>query len=210
MDVCALCRGTITQEYFRVAGEIVCPACVEKERVKDLATRAQHLRRGFFYSVGAAVLGSFVMFLVDALANMVGGASLLSAGAFLRGTATLILGAFIGSAARAGAKRRGSRWLQVSVVVLTYLAWSMAFVPLVLAAIPRAKLSADAMLKVGLLGPALPVLSLLNNVLNITGLVAVAVSCAGAWQTAARVDPVDGPFDTRDRMAERPMFKPLR
>lgn len=162
MDTCAVCRAAIEREYFRVATVVVCPACVELERTKENASKTKHFRRGLLFASGAAIVSSLILWLVDEFSTVSGG-SLFSAGSMLRGTATLFSGAFIGMVAMTGAKKRGSRRLQVSAVILTYLAFSMAFVPFLLTKVPSEKLTPSLVVYLIALGPVLPVLGLIKN-----------------------------------------------
>jgi hypothetical protein len=205
---CHFCSGAITTSYYRVGPVMACEGCVEKERANELANRGKFFRRGLLFAIPAAFAGSLMMWGIDEL-SMMSGSSLMSPGAFLRGAATLFLGFMVGEAGRSGAKKRGSRALQVSVAILTYLAYSMAIVPYVLSRTPSAKITLLSVAWLFLLAPAYPFLALMKSLLAITGLVVLFLAICKAWAATAPAIPVSGPFDVTDKYAEKPLFKGL-
>jgi hypothetical protein len=160
------------------------------------------------FAIPAAISGCLIMWGVFSLSGN-GDSSMFSAGAFLRGTGVVLLGYLIGAAAMAGAKKRGSRPLQVSAVILTYLAYCFAFVPLILTQASSSKRTVPYVGTLLLVAPAIPFLALMKNLIAITGLVVLFVACYSAALATGSIIQVSGPFDVNDRMAERPMFKGL-
>jgi hypothetical protein len=146
---------------------------------------------------------------VFSLSGIGDSSSPFSGGAFLRGTGVVFLGYFIGIAAMDGAKKRGSRPLQVSAVVLTYLAYCFAFVPLILSQVSSSRRTGPHLATLLLLAPVIPFLALMKNLMAITGLMTLFVACSFAVSATKPLIEVTGPFDVNDRMAEKPMFKGL-
>ena len=203
MNTCRFCSCAIAISYYRVGTVMVCPACVEKERANELANRGKFFRRGLLFAIPAALAGSLMMWGVDEFST-ISGSSVYSPGAYLRGLATMFLGVLVGAAALWGAKRRGSRALQVSAAILTYLAYSMAIVPYVLSQTPSAKITPLSVAALFAAAPAFPFLALKKSWLAITGLSILLCAVWVAWRGTAPVVPVIGPFDATDRNAEKP------
>ncbi len=187
---------------------MACVACVEKERASELANRGKFFRRGLLFAIPAALVGSLMMWGIDEFST-ISGSSLMSPGAFLRGAATLFLGFVVGEAALWGAKKRGSRALQVSAAILTYLAYSMAIVPYVLSRTPSGEITPFSVAWLFLIGPAYPFLALMKSPVAITGLIVLFVAICKAWAATAPAIHVSGPFDVTDKQTERPLFKGL-
>jgi hypothetical protein len=188
---------------------MACPACVAKEKENERVNKGRFFRRGLLFAIPAAILGCLIMWGVFSLSGYGDSSSPFSGGAFLRGTGVVFLGYLIGAAAMAGAKKRGSRPLQVGAVILTYLAYCFAFVPLILSQASSSKRTLPYVGTLVLLAPAIPFLALMKNLIAITGLVVLFVACYSAALATGPIIQVSGPFDVNDRMAERPMFKGL-
>jgi hypothetical protein len=208
VNVCRFCSGAITTSYYRVGRVMACPACVERERAKEIANKGKFFRRGLLFAVPAAVAGSLMMWGVDEFSSL-GGSSLYSPGAFLRGGATVFLGALIGTAAMQGAKKRGSRMLQISAAVLTYLAYSMGIGLYALNRMPSGTVTLSSVGVLFLIAPAFPFLAVMKSWLAITGLSVLFLTISGVWKSTAPVVPVSGPFDATDKYAEKPLFRGL-
>jgi hypothetical protein len=116
-DHCQFCHQPITATYFRVNDAMACLGCTEKARgelAKD--THAAYMR-GLLYGVGAAVVG---MILYATFAIMTG---------IIIGYVSLAVGWMVGNAILKGSGGVGGRRYQITAVLLTYCAVSMAAVP---------------------------------------------------------------------------------
>ena len=209
MNACYFCRGAITRDYFRVQTVMACPTCVAKEREKERASKGRFFRRGLFFAIVATIPGCLLMWGIFTLSGYGDSSSLFSAGALLRGMGIAFLGYIIGAAAMAGAKKRGNRSLQVSAIILTYLAYCLAFVPLTLSHVASSRRTVPYIATLIVLAPAIPFLAVMKNLVAITGLAAIFVACSVAGGATGPKVQVTGPFDVNDRMAEKPMFKGL-
>ncbi|HLI76222.1 MAG TPA: hypothetical protein VKV02_04690 [Acidobacteriaceae bacterium] len=193
MDHCASCRSEIPSGYYRVGTAIACASCVNKFESTEAANRGRYLRRGLLFGFGAAVVCWLVMWGVNALSSFTGG-GVWGPGALFRGAATMFAGGLIGTAAKDGARKRGSRPLQIGAVVLTYLAWCMSLVAAIASNTPPARFSSGFLTDLILLGPVLPFLIASKNILAVTGIVVACLACAAAWKASAGTDLVTGPF----------------
>jgi hypothetical protein len=209
MNACHFCRGAITRDYFRVHAVMACPTCVAKERENERVNKGRFFRRGLFFAILAAILGCLAMWGIFGLSGLSDSSSLFSRGALLRGTGVVFLGYIIGAAAIAGAKKRGSRSLQISAMILTYLAYCFAFVPLILSQMPSSRRTVPYVATLMMLAPAIPFLAVWKNLMAITGLAAIFIACSFARRATGPMIQVTGPFDVNDRTAEEPMFKGL-
>jgi hypothetical protein len=181
---------------------------VEKERANELANKGRFYRRGLFFAIPAALAGSLMMWGIDEFSIM-SGSSLYSPGAYLRGLGIVFLGILIGGAAMSGAKKRGSRALQISVAILTYLSYSMALGLYAVNKMPSSMITLTSIVLVFLIAPAFPFLALKKSLFAITGLFILFGAMYVAWKNTAPVVPVSGPFDVTDKYAEKPLFKGL-
>jgi len=117
-DHCQFCHQPITGTYFRVNEAMACLTCAQKARgelAKD--TRAAYMR-GLLYGIGAAVVG---MILYATFAIMTG---------IIIGYVSLAVGWMVGNAILKGSGGVGGRRYQITAVLLTYSAVSMAAVPI--------------------------------------------------------------------------------
>src|SRR3984885_11412558 len=116
--ICKSCGKSITGASYRVNGVPVCGNCAQ--RVKDQMPVDSHAAfvRASFFGVGGAILG---------LALYVGFA--LATG-WIVGFVSLAVGYIVGKAIMFGSGGVGGRRYQVAAVLLTYIAVSMAAVPL--------------------------------------------------------------------------------
>jgi hypothetical protein len=208
VNVCRFCSGAITSSYYRVGPVMACPACVERERTKELANKGKFFRRGLLFAIPAALVGSFMIWGVDEFSSL-GGSSLYSPAAFLRGGATVFLGFLIGAAAMRGAKKRGSRMLQICTSVLTYIAYSMGIGLYLLNRMPAGTIRPSSVVALFPIALAFPFLALMKSWTAITGLIVLFATISGVWKSTAPIVPVSGPFDATDKYAEKPLFRGL-
>ncbi len=126
-DVCKVCKTTITGVYYRANGSMVCGSCADRlQRELPQDSHAAFVRAGLFglggFAVGLALYAGFVI---------ITGISI--------GYAALAVGWIVGKAMMMGSKGIGGKRYQVTAVLLTYAAVSMAFIPIVFSLINKDK-----------------------------------------------------------------------
>ena len=202
--ICKSCGKSITGAYYRVNGVPVCGNCAQ--RIKDQIPLDSHSAfvRGICFGVGGAILG---------LALYVGFA--LATG-WIAGFVSLAVGYIVGKAIVFGSGGvGGGRRYQVAAVLLTYIAVSMAAVPIAIsqqikqknaqqqahASYPTtaAKPKTSPLRALGVLtviGLASPFLDLANPAHGAIGLIILFVGIRVAWRlTAGRVVNITGPIN---------------
>lgn len=200
--LCKSCGKSISGGFFRVNGVPVCGSCTQ--RIRDQLPVDSHTAfvRGIGCGVGGAVLG---------LALYVGFA--LATG-WIVGFVSLAVGYIVGKAVVFGSGGVGGRRYQVAAVLLTYIAVSMAAVPIAIshhmkqnsAQQPEASNPATAaqpkmhpLKPLGVLvgiGLASPFLDLADPAHGVIGLIILFVGIRIAWRlTASRTVSIVGPVN---------------
>lgn len=201
--VCKSCGKPITGAYYQANGVPVCGPCVQ--RIKDQAPVDSHSAfvRGICFGVGGAILG---------LALYVGFA--LATG-WIVGFVSLAVGYMVGKAIVFGSGGVGGRRYQVAAVLLTYIAVSMAAVPIAISqqmkqknAQQRAQASDSttavkpkmsplkAIGVLSIVGLLSPFLDLANPAHGVIGLIILFVGIRIAWTlTAGRAVSIIGPIN---------------
>ncbi|MFZ0774532.1 MAG: hypothetical protein WCA49_20095 [Candidatus Sulfotelmatobacter sp.] len=116
-DHCQFCHQPIATSYFRVNAAMTCPSCAEKVRMDLGLDTAGAFARSLLFGFGAAVLG----LILYATFMIVTGISL--------GYATLAVGWMVGKAMMKGSNGRGGRRYQIAAALLTYVASTLARIP---------------------------------------------------------------------------------
>jgi hypothetical protein len=117
-DHCQFCHQPIGGSYYRVNDSMACPGCTEKaygELARD--THAAYMR-GLLYGVGAAIVG-LILYATFAITTGI-----------IIGYVSLAVGWMVGKAMLKGSAGVGGRRYQITAVLLTYCAVSMAAVPI--------------------------------------------------------------------------------
>jgi hypothetical protein len=201
--ICKSCGKTITAASYRVNGVPVCGQCAQC--IKDQMPVDSHSAfvRGTCFGVGGAILG---------LALYVGFA--LATG-WIVGFVSLAVGYIVGKAIVFGSGGVGGRRYQVAAVLLTYIAVSMAAVPIAISqqmkqksaqqsAHASAPASADkpktsplkALGVLTVIGLASPFLDLANPMHGVIGLIILFVGIRIAWRlTAGNTVRITGPLN---------------
>jgi hypothetical protein len=118
---CPLCQTAMEGPYYQIQGVNVCPACAEARRTQqELPDSRQKFLRAFLYGSGAA----FASWVVWSVVEIATGMQL--------GILAIGVGWAVGTAIRKGTVGHTSRKYQIMAVLLTYLAISMSFIPLLL------------------------------------------------------------------------------
>jgi len=115
---CKSCGQAISGAYYRVNAALTCAACAQK--IKELMPKDSHSAfvRGVLFGVGGAILG-LVIYVAFALAT-----------GWMVGYISLAVGYIVGKAIVKGSGGVGGRRYQMAAVLLTYIAVSLAAVPI--------------------------------------------------------------------------------
>ena len=117
-DHCQFCHQPIGGTYYRVNDAMACPACADKARSQVSRDTQVAFMRALLFGVGAAVAG-MILYAVFAIAT-----------GLIIGYVSLAVGWMVGKAMMKGSGGVGGRRYQVTAALLTYLAVSMAAVPM--------------------------------------------------------------------------------
>ena len=210
--ICKACGQKISGEYYRLNGVPACASCTE--RLKSQLPQDSHpaFVRAVLFGIAAAILG-LVIYVAFALAT-----------GWVVGYVSLAVGYLVGKAIILGSRGAAGRRYQVVAVLLTYMAVSLAAVPIAIsqqlkqrgvqssanasavespppaqakdsATAARHKSVAAALGTLALLGLASPFLEMANPMHGRIGLIILLVGLQIAWKiTAARKLDVAGPL----------------
>src|ERR1700683_5139779 len=115
---CAACKRPIAGPYFQINGARACPECTKKIEAQIPKDSHAAFVRALAFGIGGAVLG-FALYVIFALAT-----------GLVIGFVSLAVGFIVGKAMHLGSRGVGGRRYQLAAVLLTYLAVSMAAVPI--------------------------------------------------------------------------------
>jgi hypothetical protein len=201
--LCKSCGRSISGGFYRVNGAPVCGSCAQRIRDQMPVDSHSAFVRGICCGVGGAILG---------LALYVGFA--LATG-WIVGFVSLAVGYIVGKAVVFGSGGVGGRRYQVAAVLLTYIAVSMAAVPIAIshhmkqnsaqqpaqasnpatAAQPKMHPLKALGVLVGI-GLASPFLDLADPAHGVIGLIILFVGIRIAWRlTASRTVSIVGPIN---------------
>jgi hypothetical protein len=124
---CVVCHKPISSSYFRVNGRMVCSPC--SERLKTSAPKDSHaaFSRAVAFGAGAAVAGLALYAAVTITTGL------------MIGYVSLAVGWMVGKAMMKGSGGIGGRRYQVTALLLTYAAVSVAAVPIAIAEFAKQK-----------------------------------------------------------------------
>jgi hypothetical protein len=188
---CKSCGQPISGAYYQVNGAVTCATCAQQ--VKDQIPKDSHtsFARGVLFGIGGAILG-LVLYVAVALTT-----------GLIIGFVSLAVGYIVGKAVVMGSGGLGGRRYQIAAVLLTYMAVSLAAVPIAIsqqmkqrsaqqhaqsgsATANAPKMSpAKAVATLALLGLASPFLALADPAHGIIGLIILFVGIRIAWRIAA-------------------------
>ena len=181
---CLACKSVIESSYFHLAGHVICPACAELVRGRQQRPPDALALRGVLFGLGAAAACSAAY----AVITMVTGLELA--------LISIAVGYLVGRAIRIGAGGLGARRLQIAAVVLTYLAITISYVPVIVRQLnaPAAKIL-SALPSVMAIAIVSPLLSLSDGVGGILGILIILFGLMQAWrQTARDARVLAGPY----------------
>jgi len=183
---CQICLNTLTHEFFKLNGRSVCPDCAAKAKAGN-AVDGGHaaFMQGLLVGGGAALLGLFVY------------AGFTIVTHFYFGYVAVAVGWLVGKAMMKGSNGVGGLRYQIAAVALTYLAISLASIPIMITEIAPAQ-EVDWVSKLpelALWGIFSPFIELRGGLFGIIGLVILGAGIRFAWRiTAARRLVVAGPY----------------
>jgi hypothetical protein len=117
-DRCRICGNLIAGEYYRVNNQMACATCAQQAQAGQPADSHAAYLRGLLLGIGAAIVGlaAYATFTVVT-------------GWYL-GYIALGVGWFVAKAIAKGSNGLGGRRYQITAVLLTYTAISMAAIPI--------------------------------------------------------------------------------
>jgi hypothetical protein len=117
-ETCQSCGAAISDRYFRINGALACPICASEAQAK--APKDTHVAfvRGLTFGIGGAILGLIVYAAFGILSG------------FVIGYVSLAVGWIVGKAIKKGSSGIGGLRYQISAVILTYAAVSLAAIPI--------------------------------------------------------------------------------
>jgi hypothetical protein len=201
---CKSCRQPISGAYYQVNGAVTCATCAQK--IKDQIPDDSHtsFARGILFGIGGAVLG-LVLYVAVALTT-----------GLIIGFVSLAVGYIVGKAVVMGSGGLGGRRYQIAAVLLTYMAVSLAAVPIAISQQMKQRSAqqhalsgsttanapkmspAKALATLALLGLASPLLALADPAHGIIGLIILFVGIRIAWRIAAgKPVKILGPLNER-------------
>jgi hypothetical protein len=206
--VCKSCGQAISGAYYQVNGATTCASCAQRLQAQVPKDSHSSFGRGVLFGVGGALLG-FIIYVAFAL--MTG---------LVAGIVSLAVGFLVGKAIIKGSRGIGGRRYQVAAVLLTYMAVSLAAVPIALSQYrkqhsaqqqaqvadptavqaPKPKMSiGQAVGMLTVLGLTSPFLGLSHPAQGIIGLIILFVGLRIAWRiTAGRPVNIVGPLRDPD------------
>lgn len=125
VDRCKSCNQTVTGNYYRINGVIVCPSCLEQVKEQLPKDTHQAYVTALLFGVGGGVLG------------LIGYAAFGIITGLAIGYVSLAVGYIVGKAMTMGSKGVGGRRYQITAALLTYAAVSLAAVPIDIAQIRK-------------------------------------------------------------------------
>lgn len=169
---CRSCQTPLTEIYHEANGNPVCTGCRERMEAA-LGGRNGSFTQAFLYGLGAAAVGCGIFMAVWALLHS------------RWGLVSIVVGALVGKAVRKGAGGAGGRSYQIVAVVLTYVAITLSYLPLLL---PHIRLPASAtgsilviLTAVGL-SLVFPFLILAQSASGILSLIVLGIGLWEAWK----------------------------
>src|SRR5262249_44696863 len=119
VEVCKLCNQPISGTYYRANTAMLCAGCAERIRQQIPKDSHPAFVRGILFGVGGCMLGLILY----------AGFTILTG--IEIGFVSLAVGWLVGKAIRMGSGGVGGRRYQIAAVLLTYIAVSLAFIPIV-------------------------------------------------------------------------------
>jgi hypothetical protein len=199
---CKSCGQPISGAYYEVNGAVTCSNCARQLKNQIPTDSHAAFARGVLFGIGGAILG-LVFYVAVALTT-----------GLIIGFVSLAVGYIVGKAVVMGSGGLGGRRYQIAAVLLTYMAVSLAAVPIAISQMKQRsaqqhaqvsgsattnapKMSpAKAVATLALVGLASPFLALADPAHGIIGLIILFVGIRIAWKiTAGRPLKILGPLN---------------
>jgi hypothetical protein len=116
---CQFCQQPLGGTYYRVNAEVACPGCADKMRSKITSDTHAAYVRALTYGIGAAVVGLIGYALIAILLQ-----------GWVISYMSIGVGWLVATAMMKGSNGVGGRRYQITAVLLTYAAVSMAEIPI--------------------------------------------------------------------------------
>src|SRR5271167_3657873 len=117
-DHCQFCHQPIAGRYYRINDAMACPNCAQTTRGEMARDSHAAFTRSLLYGVGAAIAGMILYATFEIVTGII------------IGYVSLAVGWMVGKAIMKGSNGVGGRRYQITAVLLTYSAVSMAAVPI--------------------------------------------------------------------------------
>lgn len=209
---CISCKSPIENLYYHFGGQTICPTCANIARASQERPGNAAIMRGFLYGLGAAAACS------------VGYAAITVATNMQFALIAILAGYLVGRAIRIGSRGLGGRRCQILAVLLTYLAITISYVPLVIKELKEQQTRTDApqsytspqppapkvtvasfavaLAVVSAISIASPFFGLANGVSGIIGIFILFVGLAQAWKQTKRDERLLlGPYEMTEGQA---------
>jgi hypothetical protein len=182
---CKSCKQPIAGTYYRINGMLACERCAGQVQQQSPKDTHNAFARAITFGIVAAILGCalYAGFVI------VSGISI--------GFVSLAVGWLIGKGMKMGSSGIGGRRYQIAAAALTYIAVSMAEVPIVLHYSGKSLPAMNAAVagRIALFGLESPFRDLSNPFNGLIGLVILFVGMQIAWKlTAGPKLDIQGPF----------------
>lgn len=179
---CSTCKSALNGAYYHLSGQAICAVCAEQARLGQQRPANASVLRGLVWGAGAAAVSS------GAYAVIVMATGLELA------LVAIAVGFLVGRSVRRGSDGLGGRRCQAAAVLLTYLAITMSYIPLIMKS-PTVAAVHVSPVTVAIVALAYPVLALTDGISGILGIAIIAFGLMQAWKQTAR-DPrvLTGPY----------------
>ncbi len=116
-ELCRNCNNLISFEYYRINGQMVCSSCAVQARTGQSSDSQAAYACALFFGIGGAIVGSILY------------AGFTIATHITLGYLALVVGWIVGKSMKYGSNGLGGGRYQFTAVMLTYLAISLAAIP---------------------------------------------------------------------------------
>lgn len=114
---CSFCKQLISGRYYRVNSAMACSACGERAQLEEPKDSHTRYVRGLLFGIGAAILGLILYATFEIVTGLI------------IGYVSLAVGYIVAKAIKKGSRGAGGRKYQITAIVLTYAAVSLAAIP---------------------------------------------------------------------------------
>lgn len=116
-DHCSFCKQLISGRYYRVNTAMACSACGERAHLEETKDTHSRYVRGLIFGIVGAIIGLILYATFEIVTGLI------------IGYVALAVGYIVARAIKMGSRGAGGRRYQITAVALTYVAVSLAAVP---------------------------------------------------------------------------------